>query len=311
VLAAQAMGADFGYIGSAFIATQEARAVQDYKDMITQSESSDIVYSNLFTGVHGNYLKPSVIKAGMDPDNLPVSDPSKMNFGSDREKPKAWKEIWGCGQGIGAVKAIEGAGDLASMFTTPVGIALQLAGLGPGGKLVSKIPGAARFPRAELRLARGSDPGAGGDRAERPGHQRLFTPARRCSLGLGGSGARHPEHDCDHEQEHTASHGHRSSSVQETRGRRHRGGHAHRHRHQPVRGVYRARAHVSARRRAGTDASARGSVCAAPLRRQRLRRQRSGSGPGRRRRRCAREGEGRDGGAQTAGAARQGARRVQ
>ena len=82
--------------------------------MIVDSAAEDILYTNLFTGVHGNYLKPSVIKAGMDPDNLPVSDPSKMNFGSDREKPKAWKEIWGCGQGIGAVKAIEGAGDLVA-----------------------------------------------------------------------------------------------------------------------------------------------------------------------------------------------------
>jgi nitronate monooxygenase len=114
VLAAQAMGADLAYIGSAFIATREANAVEGYKQMIVDSAAEDILYTNLFTGVHGNYLKPSVIKAGMDPDNLPVSDPSKMNFGSDREKPKAWKEIWGCGQGIGAVKAIEGAGDLVA-----------------------------------------------------------------------------------------------------------------------------------------------------------------------------------------------------
>ncbi len=104
VLAAQAMGADFGYIGSAFIATEEARAVDGYKQCIVDSDSDDIVYSNLFTGVHGNYLKPSIRTAGLDPDNLPESDPSKMNFGGD--KSKAWKDIWGCGQGIGAVKSV-------------------------------------------------------------------------------------------------------------------------------------------------------------------------------------------------------------
>jgi nitronate monooxygenase len=112
VLAAQAMGADLAYIGSAFIATHEANAVQGYKQMIVDSASADIIYTNLFTGVSGNYLKPSVIAAGLDPDALPESDASKMNFGSDREKPKAWKEVWGCGQGIGAVKSIESAGEL-------------------------------------------------------------------------------------------------------------------------------------------------------------------------------------------------------
>jgi len=107
VLAAQAMGADFGYIGSAFIATVEARASDGYKQCIVDSNSDDIVYSNLFTGVHGNYLKPSVRSAGMDPDNLPESDPTKMNFGGgEGSKSKAWKDIWGCGQGIGAVKAV-------------------------------------------------------------------------------------------------------------------------------------------------------------------------------------------------------------
>ena len=105
VLAAQAMGADFAYIGSAFIATEEARASDAYKQCIVDSNSDDIVYSSLFTGVHGNYLKPSVRNAGMDPDNLPESDPSKMNFGGDTAK-KAWKDIWGCGQGIGAVKQV-------------------------------------------------------------------------------------------------------------------------------------------------------------------------------------------------------------
>ncbi len=106
VLAAQAIGADLAYIGSAFIATQEANAVQGYKDMIVQSSGADIVYSNLFTGVHGNYLRPSIVNAGLDPDNLPESDPSKMNFGSGgNTEKKAWKDIWGCGQGIGALKS--------------------------------------------------------------------------------------------------------------------------------------------------------------------------------------------------------------
>ncbi len=113
VLAAEAMGADFGYIGSAFIATTEARAVDGYKQMIVDSSASDIVYSSLFTGVHGNYLKPSVIAAGMDPDNLPDGDVSTMNFGSGAA-PKAWKEIWGCGQGIGAVDAVLPAGELVA-----------------------------------------------------------------------------------------------------------------------------------------------------------------------------------------------------
>lgn len=104
VLAAEAMGADMVYIGSSFIATTEARATDEYKQMIVESKAADIIYSNLFTGVHGNYLKGSIRNAGMDPDNLPVSHPSKMNFGG--EKAKAWKHIWGCGQGIGAVSEI-------------------------------------------------------------------------------------------------------------------------------------------------------------------------------------------------------------
>ena len=104
VLAAQAMGADLAYIGSAFIATREARAVEAYKQMIADCRSSDIVYSSLFTGVHGNYLKPSIAAAGLDPDDLPESDPSKMSFGSGAQK--AWKDIWGAGQGIGAITQI-------------------------------------------------------------------------------------------------------------------------------------------------------------------------------------------------------------
>ena len=112
VLAAQAMGADFAYIGSAFIATEEGRAIDAYKQAIVDGNSDDIVYSNLFTGVHGNYLKASIRAAGLDPDNLPESDPSKMNFGGDAKK--AWKDIWGCGQGIGAVKAVLPAGEFVA-----------------------------------------------------------------------------------------------------------------------------------------------------------------------------------------------------
>ncbi len=109
ILAAQAMGADFAYIGSAFIATEEARATEAYKQAIVDCNSDDVVYSNLFTGVHGNYLAPSIRAAGLDPANLPESDPSKMNFGGDAKK--AWKDIWGCGQGIGAVTAVVSAAE--------------------------------------------------------------------------------------------------------------------------------------------------------------------------------------------------------
>ena len=113
VLAAQAMGADFGYIGSAFIATKEANASDPHKQAIVDASAEDIVYTNLFTGVHGNYLRPSIVNAGLDPDNLPVSDPSKMNFGSGgNTKAKAWKDIWGSGQGIGAVKSVVSVGEM-------------------------------------------------------------------------------------------------------------------------------------------------------------------------------------------------------
>ncbi|TSE37749.1 putative monooxygenase [Tepidimonas fonticaldi] len=112
VLAAQAMGADFAYIGSLFIATDEARASDAYKQCIVECNSDDIVYSNLFTGVHGNYLKPSIRAAGLDPDHLPESDPSKMNFGDGAKK--AWKDIWGCGQGIGVVDAVRPAAEVVA-----------------------------------------------------------------------------------------------------------------------------------------------------------------------------------------------------
>lgn len=117
ILAAQATGADLAYIGSAWIATHEARAVDDYKQAIIDSRADDIVYSNLFTGVHGNYLKSSIARAGLDPDNLPVSDPSAMNFGSGgNTEAKAWKDIWGSGQGIGTITKVESVADRVARF---------------------------------------------------------------------------------------------------------------------------------------------------------------------------------------------------
>ncbi|MEO8618526.1 MAG: nitronate monooxygenase family protein [Sphingomicrobium sp.] len=114
VLAAQAMGADLAYIGSPFIATHEARAMDEYKEEIVKSGAGDIVASSLFTGVHGNYLRGSIVRSGMDPDNLPESDPSAMNFGG----AKAWKDIWGSGQGIGAIKDVVGAGELVDRLAS-------------------------------------------------------------------------------------------------------------------------------------------------------------------------------------------------
>jgi nitronate monooxygenase len=114
VLAAQAIGADLAYIGSAFIATDEARAADDYKRAVVEGASDDIVYSNLFTGVHGNYLKCSIRNAGLDPDRLAQSDPSRMNFGGGEGAKKAWKDIWGSGQGIAAVKAVVPAAQLVA-----------------------------------------------------------------------------------------------------------------------------------------------------------------------------------------------------
>jgi nitronate monooxygenase len=113
VLAAQAMGADLAYIGSAFIATKEANAVDGYKNNIVEAKAGDIVYSNLFTGVHGNYLRQSIERAGMDPDNLPEGDYSTMDFGSGgNTEAKAWKDIWGSGQGIGAVKSVDSVAEM-------------------------------------------------------------------------------------------------------------------------------------------------------------------------------------------------------
>jgi nitronate monooxygenase len=112
ILSALAMGADFAYIGTPWVATKEANAAEGYKNSVVAGRADDIVYSNLFTGVHGNYLRPSIVAAGLDPDNLPQSDPSKMNFGSGgNTEAKAWKDIWGSGQGIGAVKAVDSVAD--------------------------------------------------------------------------------------------------------------------------------------------------------------------------------------------------------
>ncbi len=119
VLAAEAMGADFGYVGSAFIATTEARADAGYKQAVVEGQADDIVYSNLFTGVHGNYLKASVVAAGLDPDNLPQSDASAMNFGTgEGSKAKAWRDIWGSGQGIAGVTEVVGAGELVTRLAS-------------------------------------------------------------------------------------------------------------------------------------------------------------------------------------------------
>ena len=126
ILGAQAMGADLGYIGSAFISTTEARAAEDYKQAIVDYGADDIVYSNLFTGVHGNYLKPSIKNAGMDPDNLAESDPSKMNFGSGgNTDSKAWKDIWGCGQGIGAIRSVRSSADFVASLVAEYNSAYQ------------------------------------------------------------------------------------------------------------------------------------------------------------------------------------------
>jgi nitronate monooxygenase len=126
ILAARAMGADFAYIGSAFIATEEARAVEAYKQMIVDSSSADILYSSKFTGVHGNYLRPSIVAAGLDPDALGDGDPSQMSFGSkDAGSAKAWKDIWGCGQGIGAVKQVVPTAELVARLKAEYAAARQ------------------------------------------------------------------------------------------------------------------------------------------------------------------------------------------
>ena len=131
ILAAEAAGADLAYIGSAFIATTEANASAAYKQGIVSGAAADIVYTNLFTGVHGNYLRPSIVAAGLDPDNLPSSDPAKMNFGSGgQSRAKAWRDIWGSGQGIGAVKRVEPVAALVDRLTCEYSDARARLGLG-------------------------------------------------------------------------------------------------------------------------------------------------------------------------------------
>jgi nitronate monooxygenase len=125
VAAARAMGADLAYVGSAFIATQEANAQAGYKQMIVDSAAADIVYTNYFSGVHGNYLKPSVARAGFDPDHLPEADPSKMNFANSDSKVKAWRDIWSAGQGVGAVKAVVSVAELVARLKSEYEAALE------------------------------------------------------------------------------------------------------------------------------------------------------------------------------------------
>lgn len=128
ILAAEVLGADFAYIGSAFIATPEARAVEEYKAMITQHGAGDIIYTNLITGVHGNYLKPSLVNAGLDPDNLPTSDASAMNFATGDKRVKKWKDIWGSGQGIGLIDKVQPAGKLIERLRTEYHAAREAMG---------------------------------------------------------------------------------------------------------------------------------------------------------------------------------------
>ena len=128
VLAAQAMGADLAYMGTRFIATQEAHAVDDYKHAIVNASASDIVYTNLFTGVHGNYIRESIVNAGLDPDALPESDKTAMNFGSD--KAKAWKDIWGAGQGVGLMHDVPDVAELVARLKDEYQAAKTRLGIG-------------------------------------------------------------------------------------------------------------------------------------------------------------------------------------
>ncbi|HWQ39308.1 MAG TPA: nitronate monooxygenase family protein [Burkholderiales bacterium] len=130
VLAAEAIGADFAYIGTRFIATREARASEAYKQMIVDSGAADIVYTPYFSGVHGNYLRKSIAAAGLDPDNLPAADKSKMNFGANRERPKAWKDIWGAGQGVGNIDDVPSAAKLIERLQREYLAARARLGLG-------------------------------------------------------------------------------------------------------------------------------------------------------------------------------------
>jgi len=127
LLAAQILGADLGYIGSAFVATREANALPEYKQMLVESGAEDIMTSTLFTGISGNYLKPSIARAGLDLDKLPEADPSSMTFKDGSKKPKAWRDVWGSGQGIGAIKSVVGAGEVVERIEDEYRQALQFA----------------------------------------------------------------------------------------------------------------------------------------------------------------------------------------
>jgi nitronate monooxygenase len=145
ILAAEALGADLAYVGSAFIATEEANAAAAYKDTITHSGAEDIVYTNLFTGVHGNYLRQSIVNAGLDPDHLPESDPTKMNFGSGRDKEhKAWRDIWGAGQGLAAVKAVVPAAELVARLAREYAAARDALGAAARGPASAAAAAGAR-----------------------------------------------------------------------------------------------------------------------------------------------------------------------
>ena len=175
VLAAQAMGADFGYVGSAFIATVEANAPDGYKRMLVEGGSGDIVYTNLITGVHGNYLRGSIIAAGMDPDNLPVSDPSAMNFGGD--KKKAWKDIWGSGQGIAAIHEVVPVAALVARLTDEYEAARRRLGRG-----LRTGPG-----RVGVRPCRAGGARDRRQRRHRAGHGARLVPGR-CNRGADRAG---------------------------------------------------------------------------------------------------------------------------
>lgn len=139
VLAAEALGADFAYIGTRFIATREARASDAYKQMIVDSRAADIVYTPCFSGVHGNYLRKSIVAAGLDPDNLPAADKSRMNFGANRERPKAWKDIWGAGQGVGNIDDVPPAAELIQRLQREYLAARARLGLGAAQELAAPL----------------------------------------------------------------------------------------------------------------------------------------------------------------------------
>jgi nitronate monooxygenase len=132
ILAAQAMGADFAYIGSRWLATAEANVARAYQDAVVESAAADIVYTNLFTGVHGNYLRKSILESGLDPDNLPTGDKSKMDFGALGEGKKAWRDIWGAGQGVGQIDAVDSVADVVTQLETQYRAARRRLDLAPG-----------------------------------------------------------------------------------------------------------------------------------------------------------------------------------